>query len=238
MNINIAKLGNLLYVYCPWAYRPLYGAYKAFADRAERRLLSDALRPGMIVADVGANIGAYSAFFASRVKSEGTVYAFEPEHRNFDGLVGIGRKWPNIRAVNAAVGAQSGTLKLYMSGDLNVDHHTYDDGEGRQAIEVPVVQLDAFFPPGNRVDLIKMDIQGYELPALHGARRVLTENRDVKLLLEYWPYGLRRAGTEPAALLRYLRELGFTLDTPEKGRSIEAIGENVNDYINIYAHRS
>jgi FkbM family methyltransferase len=237
MNIELAKLGNLLYVYCPWAYQPLYSAYKALADRAERRLMSNIIRPGMVVADIGANIGVYSKFFAHLVDPTGSVYAFEPEPKNFARLRRASESRPNVRAVHAAVGSQSGTLKLYVSNDLNVDHHTYDDGEGRRAIEVPVVQLDTFFPPGSRLDFIKMDIQGYEYAALQGARRLLSENHDVKLLLEYWPYGLLRAGCDAAALLRYLRDLGFILVAPGAAREPETLGMGVNDYTNIYAYR-
>ena len=71
MNIEIAKLGNLLYEHCPPLYRVLYRAYKALSDRAERRLLRDVLRPGMVVADVGANIGVYSTFLAGLVGNAG-----------------------------------------------------------------------------------------------------------------------------------------------------------------------
>ena len=50
------------------------------------------------------------------------------------------------------------------------------------------------FQPGATVDLIKLDLQGYELHALRGAKRVLSENPAIKLLLEFWPHGLESAG--------------------------------------------
>lgn len=235
----MAKLGNLIYAHCPGAYRPLYRAYKALTDRAERRLLASTLRSGMTVLDVGANIGAYSAFFAELVKPEGIVYSFEPESRNFSFLEDLSDRSRCIRPINAAVGEHSGVLTLYLSKDLNVDHHTYDDGEGRAATKVQVVRLDDFFAPDTKIDLIKLDIQGFEMQALRGAHRILSENKAIKLLFEYWPYGLKRAGTDPSALLRYLEELGFQLTVVNKGGrdDVRNLGEGVDDYMNIFAFR-
>jgi FkbM family methyltransferase len=239
MRIALAKLGNVLYDHCPRAYQPLYAVYKAVADRAERRLLRSVLRPGMTAVDVGANIGVYSAFLADLVKPNGRVYAFEPEPRNFGFLEERASRSPCIVPVRAAVGEHSGMLKLYLSDDLNVDHHTYYAGEGRRSTEVQVIRLDEFVTTGTRIDFIKLDIQGYELQALKGALRVLTENYDVKLLLEYWPYGLRRAGTEPIELLRFLEMLGFTLSMTNGVGSepLLKMSDDINEYANIFATR-
>jgi hypothetical protein len=61
-------------------------------------------------------------------------------------------------------------------------------------VPIGIVALDDYFTPGQRVDLIKMDIQGYELHALRGANRVQADNPTAKLLLEFWPCGLKQAG--------------------------------------------
>ena len=101
----------------------------------------------------------------------------------------------NVRLTQAVVGERSGECKLYVSDKLNVDHRAYKaDGDSRRAIPIQMVALDDYFKPGQRVDLIKMDIQGYELHALRGAQRVLQENPGINLLLEFWPAGLAQAG--------------------------------------------
>ena len=73
-----------------------------------------------------------------------------------------------------------------------------------------MVALDDYFKPGQRVDLLKLDIQGYELSALRGARRLLNENREIKLLLEFWPYGLKQAGANWGELIEMLE--GFAMN--------------------------
>jgi hypothetical protein len=106
----------------------------------------------------------------------------------------------------AAVGERSGRSKLYLSDQLNVDHRTYaTEGDLRSAVPIDLIALDDYFKPGQRVDLIKMDIQGYELHALHGTDRVLADNPAAKLLLEFWPYGLEQAGANWSELIDTLR---------------------------------
>jgi hypothetical protein len=54
-----------------------------------------------------------------------------------------------------------------------------------------------------------VDVQGFELHALRGAKRVLQENRDIKLVLEFWPVGLKQAGASADELLSFLEDQSF-----------------------------
>ena len=58
------RIGNALYKMAFPAYRPLYAAFKAYADRAERQLLSQRLAKGAVVVDAGANIGTFTVFLS------------------------------------------------------------------------------------------------------------------------------------------------------------------------------
>jgi FkbM family methyltransferase len=205
------RVGNELYRVAFPIYRPLYSTFKRYADRAERRLITSHLGEGSIVIDAGANIGIYSQFFSKCVGPGGVVHAFEPEPGNFARLRAALADFPNVRLNQLAVSDKTGESVLYLSDDLNVDHRAYPtEGEARRTLSIRTTTLDDYFRPGERVDLIKMDIQGYELHALRGARRVLLDNPNVKLLLEFWPYGLRQAGASAEALLSFLGRADFT----------------------------
>ena len=206
------RAGNKLYEHLFPIYRPLYAAYKAYADRAERRLLKNVLFPGAVVVDAGANIGIYSQFLSRCVGRTGVVHSFEPAPENFRRLQCAARRLSHVRLSSAAVGECSGQFKLYLSDKLNVDHRTYPTKiDSRHAIPIEIVALDDYFEAGQRVDLIKLDIQGYELNALRGANRVLQENPDIKLLFEFWPHGLKQAGVSWRELIDTLKSKSMVI---------------------------
>ena len=208
----LRRAANKVYERAFPLYRPLYAAYKTYSDRAERELLRKILFQGAVVVDVGANIGIYSQFLSGCVGPTGLVHSFEPSSDNFRRLSAATSGLRNVRLTRAVVGERGGECKLYVSDKLNVDHRAYKtDGDLRRAIPTDMVALDDYFKPGQRVDLIKMDIQGYELHALRGAQRVLQENPDINLLLEFWPAGLEQAGVGWEQLVELLQSLNMDL---------------------------
>lgn len=231
---------RMLFRKFPRIYYHLYHVYKAVSDKKERFFASQHIKPGMTVVDVGANIGVYTSFFASLVGERGKVHAFEPDPVNSDmheKFVRLG----NAVLVRKAVDQTSRELILYTSPSLNVDHRTYDAGDGRQEICIQSVSLDDYFSPGSPVDFIKLDIQGYEYYALLGAERVLTENKSVRLMFEYDPKALECSGGGPEILLGYLKKLGFNVYRDSSHGLIKVsnfceLGDVVS-YTNLYAMR-
>ena len=84
-----------------------------------------------------------------------------------------------------------------------------------------------------------MDIQGYELHALRGASRVLADNPDTNLLLEFWPYGLRQAGARLDRVDRGSGGQNMSVNQVTTQGLIhfptESITENPDWYVNLFA---
>ena len=237
------QIGNKGYKYAFPVYRFAYGSYKAYADRAERQLLQKILPNGAVVVDAGANIGIYSEFLSRCVGPNGVVHSFEPSPHNFVRLRQATRKLSNVRSCAAVVGERSGETMLYVSDKLNVDHRAYaSEGNVRRSVQVGMVALDDYFKSGERVDLLKLDIQGYELYALQGAKRIITENEEIKLLLELWPYGLKQAGTNWGELIEMLKGFAMSIMFVRADGLIPFEARNVrtdaNWYVNLLASRN
>ena len=234
---------NKLYKHFYSLYYPLYDLWKTVSDKYERDLLEKLIKPGMNIVDVGANVGVYTKFLSMLTGKTGKVYAFEPDPLNFIRLQNHVRYINNVLIKNAAIGAQSGSANLYISDDLNVDHRTFDSGDGRKKITVPLLSLDDYFPPGKRIDLIKIDVQGYEMSVLMGAKRLLRENTDIKILMEFWPYGLIKASVNPSEMIEFIHSFGFKIRIPtRKGWDLYDISKvnsnEISNYHNFILMRS
>lgn len=180
------------------------------------------IKKGMVVVDIGANIGFYSILASKLVGSKGKVYAFEPEQKNYNRLVkNLKRnRCRNVVPLNLAVGEKKGELKLYINPDNPSDHCTYDRGHGHTSETITVTSIDAQVQ--GRVDFIKMDIQGFEESALKGMKETFSRNRHLKLITEFWPYGLKKAGSDPSKTVRLIEEAGFKVyDIGHKGDRFE-----------------
>lgn len=181
---------------------------------ADGAFLAAYCRPGEQVVDVGANVGTAAFPAALAVGPAGQVTCFEPHPRTFGYLqanIELNRAagLANVHAYQVAAGSMAGTAKLacYPLDDLNhiYDGQSYDDAEV-PAVEVPMVALDDVV---EHVDVLKLDVEGYELQVLQGARRLLEQARCV--IFEVAPGMLRARGVEPVSVIRLLADHGFTV---------------------------
>lgn len=205
------RCGNFLYHRWFSLYNLLYEVFKRRQDAAEIRLLRMLVQPGDTILDIGANIGFYSRLLAVLTGASGKVYSFEPDDTNFFHLLGNVQGLPNVEPVKQAVAERSGSLKLYTSPMLNVDHRTYKVDSYREEKDIAATSVDDFVAGCFRVHLIKMDIQGFEVFALRGMTKTLEANKDIRILSELWPYGLRKAGCSCRMMVDFLAYLGFRI---------------------------
>jgi len=203
-------------------YRVMYGCWKRVTDRHERRLMRDTVRPGMIVIDVGANIGVHTRLLSTLVGVNGVVHAIEPAPRNCERLRHAMKNARNVRVHQAAASDNAADLLLHLSRKSNADHRVFDSGDGRESIRIESIRLDDCIPTGQPVGFIKIDVQGHELQALRGTRRIVSESPAIRILMEFWPFGLRRAGIDPAELLQEIRVMGLAIDGIGGGPALPA----------------
>ncbi|MEK7576476.1 MAG: FkbM family methyltransferase [Patescibacteria group bacterium] len=182
-------------------------------EKGESYIFNNIIQKGWTVVDIGANLGYYTIRAARLVGNHGKVIAFEPEEENFHFLEKNIRanKYTQIQALPWAVSDISGTTQIYISEENSGDHRIYNTGANRNKREINTTSLDDFFKPGDRINFIKMDIQGAEFLALKGMKRVLNDNPEIIIMSEFWPEGLTQSGSSPQEFLRALQQHGFFL---------------------------
>lgn len=176
---------------------------------------SDVLRrlvqPGMVVADVGANIGLLTLVMAWAAGPAGKVIAFEPEavpRSNLEKMKHLnGLSWVEVR--DQAVGEKAGQLTFHVSDIIGHSSlYALPETEGSREIQVEVVRLDDV-APAKRMDVVKIDVEGAELDVLAGMKGVIAKNPDLAIVAEFGPEHLKRVGQTPAQWFKAFADAGF-----------------------------
>lgn len=209
--MNLFKIGQKLFKKNFALYTALYNIYKSFSDKNLLAVLLKIISPGFKIIDIGANIGYYTSFFSIYAGENGKIIAFEPENENFRKLRERKFKYHNVEIHKMAVGDKTESRFMYLSEHYNVDHRMYPDTHNQTRIQINTVALDDFLKEYPMPDLIKMDIQGYEYHALLGMTNTLKKAENITLCMEFWPYGLKKAGYGQEKLLALLAELNFQI---------------------------
>ena len=186
-----------------FAVQLITGIFESYTGEILKKNVSK----GSVVCDVGAHIGYYTMLCSNLVGSSGKVYSFEPDSENFRLL----RKniqvnnLKNIYPEQIAVSDKKGTANLFISGTDSTDHRLVDpNNQKRKYMIVSQDSLDNLLKKEKRIDLIKIDIQGLEEKSLSGMRKLIKANNNISIIMEFWPEGLRQAGTKPDILLKKL----------------------------------
>lgn len=227
---TIFPIFNRLYYKCPKLYLKLYFGYKNIIDVDKIIFLNSWMKSGDVAVDIGANTGFYTKLLSNMVGELGEVHSFEPDDTNYKFLKSISTKFRNIYSNKVAVSNQCGYLNLYFSNNRNTDHQTFNIGQKRISKKVPCISVDNYFKKINkRVNLIKLDIQGFDYYALLGMVDTLKKSKRVAIIGELWPYALSKAGSDPLDYLKLLSSLGFKIKN-KKFRNSDLKKEINNPY--------
>lgn len=174
------------------------------------------IQDGFIFIDVGANKGYYTLQAANRVGLQGQVHAFEPVTNTFSHLqtnVAL-NDFTNVISNQTIVHDHSGELEIFIAEENNTGESSIQkpaNFSGRSEI-IPCITLDEYIIENNinKVDLIKIDVEGSELSVLKGMQNILKREKEgLQLLIEVNESHLLSNGTCSCEIYEYLRLFGF-----------------------------
>jgi FkbM family methyltransferase len=228
----------------------VYGGHKFFLDKHDSihysysdetenysedvsLIIEKACQKNSIVIDVGANIGWYTLQYARYVGSTGKIFAFEPVKENFQLLKkNISKNgYENIIPINKAVSNEVSTVKMELSDRIG-DHRIVNDVDStdKTIIEVDCTTLDNSFPHNTKIDFLKIDAEGQDLNVLLGAKRLIDENPQIVIFVEFNPFLLRQNNIEPIKLLEFLESHNFQIYDEEKNPSQQSLVSELIKY--------
>lgn len=178
---------------------------------------------GDVIGDVGANIGLYTVALAKRVGPGGHVYAFEPDPQTVDILrrhIDINGIGGTASVLPCVVGDREGMVDF--TAGRESESHVGSAVPGRAA-QVPSVTLDSVFAHA-RVDILKIDVEGFEEHVLRGGLRLLGDpaRAPATIFLEVHPAAWEVFGTTSGTLLSLLRRNGYEI-SDVAGNALETI---------------
>lgn len=191
----------------------LYGVHEKNSTAAIKRIL----QPGMKILECGANIGYYAMLEARLVGSTGKIYAVEPSPKNIAWLkrnIAI-NNYEHIEVIPGAFGAEKGTAPFYVDIRSNLSSFVKrDDLTEFEVVDVEMMNIDSFMAlPDHDVDLIRMDVEGYETEILKGGEKTLMSERAPKyFFIEVHSELLKKRGSGGFEIAKYLRQFGYEVD--------------------------
>jgi FkbM family methyltransferase len=223
------------------------------ADVAEFKVIPRLLRPGDVAFDVGANVGLYTVLLSRLCGPSGRVWAFEPvpeTHWRLRETLALNR-CENVVSVRAAVCDRDGTAMM----NLFEPEHSEWNSLGKplmgpadapkvpphMSVDVTASTLDRFceIEKIQRINFLKLDVEGFELAVFHGAERVLGDHRVDYVCFEISQLPLKGAGVRSREVFAALEAHGYScygLDK-ETGKFVGPVQDTTEDWANFFASR-
>ena len=203
----------------PHRLQMLRGRY----EPAETLFFRREARDARLVVDIGANIGYFTRLLATAGGPETRVVALEPNPVPFRFLERNTRDLPNVVRLPVGLSDTAGTVDLFTANDdtavgtlaADVLHATLGPAIRLARTAVKLVRGDTLFAELGlgEPDLVKIDVEGWELDALRGLGGLPGRWRRTRILFEFNPPVLRALGHDPRELLGWWQQLGYRLCT-------------------------
>jgi FkbM family methyltransferase len=179
-----------------------------------REIIGKILLPDSIFLDLGANIGLHSIFATKYLTGMGKVYSFEPTPNTFNYLVEnikINNLTEKIIPENIAITYQNGYAYFLVTKNSECNSIVTELNDDVSTIKVPTMSIDNYCKSNNinKVDLIKMDIEGQELNAMKSMIDTVKNNESIKIIFELHENNLKNNNEEPYTILSYLNSMGL-----------------------------
>lgn len=214
-------------------------------ERKETIFLLNEVKRDEICLDIGGNIGYYTNLFAYCVGSSGKVIVVEPNEKNFNLLQLnmhingfrervilenklIGAK--NEQEVNFVITADSAySFVSNNAGDLNDENSTF---KKKKTYSIDsILEKHAI----KKVDIVKMDIEGYEYFALQGMHKLLSSPTGPRLIMmEICDENLKKYNLRSEVVFDYMSKIGYVANLLENGRLVQVTSNEITGYNNVF----
>ena len=174
------------------------------------------IKPGMTVLDIGGHIGFFTRLFSKMTGKNGKVIAIEADPENFSFLQKNTRKLKNVKNFFIAASDKVGTIDFFHCPEKSGCHSTLENiplNFKTEKISVTATDLDSLLAKQGitKIDVIKMDIEGGEVAALVGMKKLIANSPNLKMITEFAPDWIIAAGKTPLEFLKNLTNLGFKI---------------------------
>lgn len=209
-------------------------------------ILNQYLTHNMVVLDIGANIGEITLLAAKRVGTHGMVYSFEPMDNIANKLtqhIELNH-FTQVKVHRCALGNKlNSQIPIYNSCEQQGNDNNEGlgslyrkDNQEKPVQYVELTTMDIWLtqrPEINRIDLIKLDIEGAELACLQGSQETLRKFKP-KIIIEIQDFSAERAGYQATDIIDLLSDLGYLFHRIEKaGKLIPITRTDLLDFQNV-----
>ena len=225
--------------------------YTGTYEKGTLHVLNHILKSNDVFVDVGANIGLISIYAAQKVGSKGIVHAYEANPETFtimENNIELNELHNIIKPLKIAIGASEGKGLIFDNWEVNRGAETmFQPKEKSSSHEVAIKPLDSLLRPNSKIKAIKIDVEGFELEVIKGAKNILNKPNAPILIVEYSEECLTRANQtiqELTELISSCNKYTFYKLTRKKGRvgqlieiqSIDQLNNNDNFFCFLKEH--